>query len=166
MPAASLRKLNTTSQSWLFSPKPWVVQAINVYVFRLPQLPSRGFAVSLISMSQTCCCYWRYTCTTCAFCVSEAVDKDVLIHLLCSDLALVSELAHLAGPTDSSFAELQMALSEIHWSQTCSCSRPAIEVGLVGVDLQYLQASLHVACESKSYLFLNRSVMCNDEVQS
>ncbi len=76
------------------------------------QLPSWGPAVSLVSLSQTCCFYRRHTCAASAFCASEAVHRKVCWLTCCvrkdrrfnTELrfAFVSELAHIAGPTDTS----------------------------------------------------------------
>ena len=78
---------------------------------RAAQLPSWGLAVSLVSLPQTCCFYRRHTCATSAFCASEAVHRKVCWLTCCvrkdcrlnTDLrfALVSELAHVPGPTDT-----------------------------------------------------------------
>ncbi len=86
MPAASLRKLDTTSQSWLDLPN---TQGVTGYpcvcLLLAAQLLSWALAVSLVSLSQTCCFYRRHTCATSASCASEAVHrKGVLVDLLCS----------------------------------------------------------------------------------
>ena len=81
MPAASLRKLDTTSQSW-----PVLPQAIVVYVFGVLHSCQVG-AVSLVSLSQTCCFYRRHTCATSALCDTQ---KGVLVVLLCSEGPLLA----------------------------------------------------------------------------
>ncbi len=78
MPAASLTKVNTTSQSWLVLPK---TQGITGYrcvcLSRAAQLQSWGPAVSLVSLSQACCLHRRLSCATSAFCAIEAVHRKV-----------------------------------------------------------------------------------------
>ena len=78
MPAASLTKVDTTSQSWLVLPK---TQGITGYrcvcLSRAAQLQSRGLAVSLFSLSQACCLHRRHSCATSAFCAIEAVHRKV-----------------------------------------------------------------------------------------
>ena len=110
MPAASLTKVDTTSQSWLVLPKTQGVTGYRcVCLSRAAQLPSWGLGVSLVSLSQTCCFYRRCNCATSAFCASEAVQRKVC-WLTCwvrkdrrlnTDLrfALASKLVPVAGPT-------------------------------------------------------------------
>ncbi len=78
MPAASLTKVDTTSQSWLVLPK---TQGITGYrcvcLSRAAQLQSWGLAVSLVSLSQACCLHRRHSCATSAFCAIEAVHRMV-----------------------------------------------------------------------------------------
>ncbi len=78
MPAASLTKVNTTSQSWLVLPK---TQGITGYrcvcLSRAAQLQSWGLSVSLVSLSQACCLHRRHSCATSAFCAIEAVHRKV-----------------------------------------------------------------------------------------
>ncbi len=112
MPAASLRKLDTTSQSCLVLLNTQGVTGYPCVCLSLAaQLPSWGPAVSLVSLSQTCYFYRRHTCAASAFCASEAVHRKVCWLTCCvrdrrlnTELrfALVSELAHIAGPTDTS----------------------------------------------------------------
>ncbi len=110
MPAASLRELDTTSQSWLVLPK---TQGITGYrcvcLSRAAQLQSWGLAVSLVSLSQACCLHRRHSCATSAFCANEAVHRKVCWLTCCVrkdrrlniDLrfALASKLVPVAGPT-------------------------------------------------------------------
>ncbi len=78
MPAASLTKVDTTSQSWLVLPK---TQGITGYrcvcLSRAAQLQSCGLAVNLVSLSQACCLHRRHSCATSAFCAIEAVHRKV-----------------------------------------------------------------------------------------
>ncbi len=110
MPAASLRELDTASQSWLVLPKTQGVTGYRcVCLSRAAQLPSWGLGVSLVSLSQTCCFYRRCNCATSAFCASEAVHRKVCWLTCCArknrrlntDLrfALASKLVPVAGPT-------------------------------------------------------------------
>ena len=110
MPAASLTKVDTTSQSWLVLPK---TQGITGYrcvcLSRAAQLQSWGLAVSLVSLSQACCLHRRPSCATSAFCAIEAVHRKVCWLTCCvrkdrrlnTDLrfALASKLVTVAGPT-------------------------------------------------------------------
>jgi len=89
------------------------------------QGPSLGLAVSLVSLvpvlPQTCCFYRRHTCATSAFCASEAVHRKVCWLTCCvrkdrrlhTELrfALVSELAHVPGPTDTYRPHCRLAAS-------------------------------------------------------
>ena len=78
---------------------------------RAAKLPRWGPAVSFVSLSQTCCLHRRHTCATSAFCASEAVNRKVCWLSCCAQkdrrlntelrFTLVSELAHVAGPTDT-----------------------------------------------------------------
>ncbi len=125
MPAASLRKLDTTSQSWLNLPN---TQGVTGYpcvcLLLAAQLPSWALAVSLVSLSQTCCFYRRHTCATSALCASEAVHRKVCWLACCVRedrrlntelrLALVSELAHVAGPTVT-YGPYCMLLIQLIW---------------------------------------------------
>ena len=110
MPAASLTKVDTTSQSWLVLPK---TQGITGYrcvcLSRAAQLHSWGLAVSLVSLSQACCLHRRPSCATSAFCAIEAVHRKVCWLTCCvrkdrrlnTDLrfALAPKLVPVAGPT-------------------------------------------------------------------
>ena len=110
MPAASLTKVDTTSQSWLVLPK---TQGITGYrcvcLSRAAQLQSWGLAVSLVSLSQACCLHRRHSCATSAFCAIEAVLRKVCWLTCCvrkdrslnTDLrfALAPMLVPVAGPT-------------------------------------------------------------------
>ena len=110
MPAASLTKVDTTSQSWLVLPK---TQGITGYrcvcLSRAAQLQSWGLAVSLVSLSQACCFYRRHKCATSALCASEAVHRKVCWLTCCvrkdrrlnTDLrfTLASKLIPVPGPT-------------------------------------------------------------------
>jgi len=110
MPAASLTKVDTTSQSWLVLPK---TQGITGYrcvcLSRAAQLQSWGLAVSLVSLSQACCLHRRHSCATSAFCAIEAVHRKVCWLTCCvrkdrrlnTDLrfALAPKLVPVAGPT-------------------------------------------------------------------
>jgi len=110
MPAASLTKVDTTSQSWLVLPK---TQGITGYrcvcLSRAAQLQSWGLAVSLVSLSQACCMHRRHSCATSAFCAIEAVHRKVCWLTCCvrkdrrlnTDLrfASPSKLVPVAGPT-------------------------------------------------------------------
>ena len=110
MPAASLTKVDTTSQSWLVLPK---TQGITGYrcvcLSRAAQLQSWGLAVSLVSLSQACCLHRRPSCVTSAFCAIEAVHRKVCWLTCCvrkdrrlnTDLrfALAPKLVPVAGPT-------------------------------------------------------------------
>jgi len=110
MPAASLTKVDTTSQSWLVLPK---TQGITGYrcvcLSRAAQLQSWGLAVSLVSLSQACCLHRRHSGATSAFCAIEAVHRKVCWLTCCvrkdrrlnTDLrfALASKLVPVAGPT-------------------------------------------------------------------
>ncbi len=80
-----------------------------------------------VSLPQTCCFYRRHTSATSAFCASEAVHRKVCWLTCCvrkdrrlnADLrfALVSELAHVPGPTDT---------------YGPYCSRPPFQIRTVG----------------------------------
>jgi len=131
MPAASLTKVDTTSQSWLVLPK---TQGITGYrcvcLSRAAQLQSWGLAVSLVSLSQACCLHRRPSCATSAFCAIEAVHRKVCWLTCCvrkdrrlnTDLrfALAPKLVPVAGPTVT-YGPYCMLL--------CSCSRIAISEG-------------------------------------
>ena len=87
MPAASLRKLDTTSQSWLVLPNTQGVAGYRCVCLSLAtQLSSWGPAVSLVSLSQTCCFlpapHMRYK-----RCLRQRsrTQKGVLVDLLCSE---------------------------------------------------------------------------------
>ena len=110
MPAASLRELETTSQSRQVLPKTQGVTGYRcVCLSRAAQLPSWGLSVSLVSLSQTCCFYRRCNCATSAFCAIEAVQRKVCWLTCCvrkdrrlnTDLrfASASKLVPVAGPT-------------------------------------------------------------------
>jgi len=114
MPAASLRKLDTTSQSWLVLPNTQGVTGYRCVCLSLAtQLSSWGPAVSLKACLFHChrpvAFYRRHTCATSALCASEAVHRKMCWLTCCVRkdrrlntelrLALVSELAHVAGPT-------------------------------------------------------------------
>ena len=94
MPAASLRKLDTTSQSWLVLPN---TQGVTGYpcvcLLLAAQLPSWALAVCLVSLLQTCCFYRRHTCATSAFCASEAVHRKVCWLTCCVPPPLKHRLA-------------------------------------------------------------------------
>ncbi len=87
MPAASLRKLDTTSQSWLVLPNTQGVTGYRCVCLSLAtQLSSWGPAVSLVSLSQTCCFlpapHMRYK----RFLRQRSrTQKGVLVELLCSE---------------------------------------------------------------------------------
>ena len=76
-PAPSLRKLDTTSQSWLGSLNTQGVTGYRCVCLSLATRPRRGIAVSLVSRSQTCWFYRRFACATNACCASEAVHTQV-----------------------------------------------------------------------------------------
>ena len=132
MPAASLRKLDTTSQSWLVLPN---TQGVTGYpcvcLLLAAQLPSWALAVCLVSLLQTCCFYRRHTCATSAFCASEAVHRKVCWLTCCVwedrrlntelRLALVSELAQVAGPTVTygPYCTMRMSVCQICWLLLC-----------------------------------------------
>ena len=106
-----------TDRTGYYKPKLPTTQGVSGYrwvcLSRTGQLPSWGLAVSLVSLPQTCCFYRRHTCATSAFCASEAVHRKVCWLTCCvrgrkdrrlnPDLhfALVSELAHVPGLTDT-----------------------------------------------------------------
>ena len=110
MPAASLTKVDTTSQSWLVLPKTQGITGYHcVCLSRAAQLQSWGLAVSLVSLSQACCLHRRPSCATSAFCAIEAVHRKVCWLACCvgkdrrlnTDLhfALAPKLVPVAGPT-------------------------------------------------------------------
>jgi len=87
MPAASLIKLDTTSQSWLVLPNTHGVTGYRCVCLSLAtQLSSWGPAVSLVSLSQTWCFlpapHMRYK----RFLRQRSrTQKGVLVDLLCSE---------------------------------------------------------------------------------
>ncbi len=101
MPAASLTKVDTTSQSWLVLPK---TQGITGYrcvcLSRAAQLQSWGLAVSLVSLSQACCWHRRHSCATSAFCAIEAVHRKVCWLTCCvrKDRRLNTDLRFALAP--------------------------------------------------------------------
>jgi len=109
------RKLNTTNESWLENTE-GVTSCRCVCLLHDAQLPSRGLAVSLASLSQTCCFNKMHTRATSAFCASEGVHsccvrKDRRLQAQLS-FTRVSDLAHIAGPTDTYEAPLYMTATE------------------------------------------------------
>ena len=148
MPAASLTKVDTTSQSWLVLPK---TQGITGYrcvcLSRAAQLQSWGLAVSLVSLSQACCLHRRPSCATSAFCAIEAVHRKVCWLTCCvrkdrrlnTDLrfALAPKLVPVAGPT-------------VTYGPYCMCHQTC----WLAKALQFLSPSPHVAFDRSVYMLL------------
>ncbi len=128
-----IEKMDATSQSWLVLPKTQGVTGYRcVCLSRAAQLPSWGLAVSLVSLSHTCCFYRRHTCAISAFCATEAVHRKVCWLTCCVPplkhrLALRNSVG-VPSPTDTYGSHCLQYLLDPPSAHIPSCEKPGIEL--------------------------------------
>jgi len=156
MPAASLRKLEIASQSWLVLLNTQGVTNYHcVCLLRAAQLSSWGPAVNLVSLSQTCCWYRRHTCYKRLL---RRTQKGVLVDLLSLEgLPLAHTVAlHISVGACTYCWSDEYLWALLHMNATCvwSMLRTIVNISSHSVGSHEVTARVHMRLIAKNHLVI------------